>query len=126
MQARWMRLGRRSQPKTHRPRKVDSKKKAARPSMASGAPKTSPTKREYADQFMPNSNSCTMPVTTPMATLISSRVPKKRVRRLWSGLPVRCRLSARWPPASQSDGDGHEQEVVDAGSGELHPSQVVS
>ena len=90
MQARWMRLGRRSQPNSHRPRKVDSKKKAARPSMARGAPKTSPTKREYADQFMPNSNSCTMPVTTPMATLISSRVPKKRVSPRCSGLPVRC------------------------------------
>ena len=46
IQARWIRLGSRSQPKTHSPRKVDSKKKAARPSMANGAPKTSPTKRE--------------------------------------------------------------------------------
>jgi hypothetical protein len=49
--------------------------------MASGAPNTSPTKREYADQFMPNSNSCTSPVTTPMATLMSKSVPKKRVTR---------------------------------------------
>ena len=43
MQARWTRLGSRSQPKIHRPRNVDSKKKAARPSMASGAPNTAPT-----------------------------------------------------------------------------------
>ena len=43
MQARWMRLGSRSQPKSHSPRNVDSRKKAARPSMASGAPNTSPT-----------------------------------------------------------------------------------
>jgi hypothetical protein len=41
--------------------------------IASRAPGTSPTKREYADQFMPNWNSCTMPVTTPTAKLIRNR-----------------------------------------------------
>ena len=46
MQARWMRRGSRSQPKIHRPMKVDSKKNAISASKASGAPKTSPTKRE--------------------------------------------------------------------------------
>lgn len=46
MQAQWILLGSRSQPKIHRPMKVDSKKKASSASMASGAPKTSPTKRE--------------------------------------------------------------------------------
>ena len=45
MVARWIHRGRRSQPKIHRPRKVDSRKNASRPSMASGAPKMSPTKR---------------------------------------------------------------------------------
>ena len=35
-----------SQPKIHRPRNVDSRKNASRPSTASGAPKMSPTKRE--------------------------------------------------------------------------------
>ena len=39
-------LDRRSQPNTMRPMKVDSMKKAMRPSMASGAPKVSPTKLE--------------------------------------------------------------------------------
>ena len=82
MQARWSRLGSRSQPNSQMPRNVDSKKKAARPSIASGPPKTSPTKREYVDQFMPNSNSWTSPVTTPTATLMSSSVPKNRVSRL--------------------------------------------
>ena len=48
---------RRSQPKIHRPRKVDSMKKARRASKASGAPKMFPTNREYSDQFMPNWNS---------------------------------------------------------------------
>ncbi len=37
--------GRRPQPKIHSPRKVDSRKKASRASIASGAPKMSPTKR---------------------------------------------------------------------------------
>jgi hypothetical protein len=46
MQARWIFLGSRSQPKIHSPRKVDSTKKASSPSIASGAPKTSPTNRE--------------------------------------------------------------------------------
>ena len=69
-EARCSFLGRRSQPKIHRPRKVDSKKKASRPSIASGAPKTSPTKREYSLQAIPNWNSCTNPVATPMMKLI--------------------------------------------------------
>ena len=34
------------QPNSHSPRNVDSRKKAAGPSMASGAPKMSPTSRE--------------------------------------------------------------------------------
>ena len=37
---------RRSQPKIHSPRNVDSRKNEISPSMASGAPKMSPTKRE--------------------------------------------------------------------------------
>ena len=36
----------RPQPNSQRPRKVDSRKNAASPSIASGAPNTSPTKRE--------------------------------------------------------------------------------
>ena len=46
MQARWARLDSRFQPKIQRPRNVDSKKKAARPSKASGPPNTLPTRRE--------------------------------------------------------------------------------
>jgi hypothetical protein len=44
--ARCRRFGSRSQPKIHRPRNVDSRKNASRPSIASGAPNTSPTNRE--------------------------------------------------------------------------------
>ena len=46
MVARCSRGERRSQPKIQSPRNVDSRKKATSASMASGAPKTSPTNRE--------------------------------------------------------------------------------
>ena len=45
-EARWAPRGRTFQPNTHSPRKVDSRKNAARPSIASGAPNTSPTNFE--------------------------------------------------------------------------------
>ena len=83
-------LGSTFQPNSHNPRNVDSRKNAASPSMASGAPNTSPTNREYADQSMPNWNSWTSPVTTPTLTLISINVPKNRVSRRSSGSPDRC------------------------------------
>ena len=60
----------RPQPKIHTPRKVDSTKNASRPSSASGAPNTSPTKREYSLHAMPNWNSCTRPVATPTMKLM--------------------------------------------------------
>ena len=43
MVARWIRMGSRPQPKIHSPKNVDSMKNASSPSMASGAPKMSPT-----------------------------------------------------------------------------------
>ena len=46
MVARCTPFPRRPQPKIQSPMKVDSRKKASSPSMASGAPKMSPTKRE--------------------------------------------------------------------------------
>src|SRR5262249_49860391 len=70
---------RRSQPKIHTPRKVDSRKNASRASIARGAPKTSPTQREYSDQFIPNWNSWTMPVTTPIAKLTRKSFPQNFV-----------------------------------------------
>jgi hypothetical protein len=87
-----------SQPKIQRPMNVASKKKASSPSRASGAPKTSPTNREYSDQFMPNWNSCTIPVTTPMAKLMRKIEPKNRVIRRYSALPVR--YQAVWNTAA--------------------------
>ena len=89
MVARWSRCGSWSHPKIHSPMNVASRKNASRPSIASGAPKTSPTKREYSDQFMPNWNSCTMPVTTPIAKLMRKTLAPERVMRRYSALPVR-------------------------------------
>jgi len=101
MVARWTFFGRRSQPKIQRPRKVDSRKKASRPSIASGAPKMSPTNRLYELQFIPNWNSWTMPVTTPRAKLMRNSSPKKRVRRRYFASPVRTQAVCR--PATKND-----------------------
>ena len=87
--ARWIFGFSRPQPKIHSPRNVDSRKNATSASIASGAPNTSPTKREYWLQFMPNWNSCTMPVTTPMAKLIRNSFPKNLVRRRSASSPLR-------------------------------------
>src|SRR5215510_1800737 len=106
MQARWIRFGSRSQPKIQSPRKVDSRKNAASPSIARGAPKTSPTNREYTDQFIPNSNSCTRPVATPIAKLMRNKVPKKCVRRSHCSSFVRyqsvCMIATSGPSPSVS------------------------
>ena len=87
--ARCTRGDKRSQPKIHSPMNVASRANAARPSIASGAPNTPPTNSEYTDQFIPNWNSCTSPVATPMAKLMSSSVPKNFVRRSQASTPVR-------------------------------------
>src|SRR6516225_8109735 len=76
MHARCTSRGSRLQPKIHKPMKVDSKKNAARPSIASGAPNTSPTNREYSLQFMPNWNFFTIPGAPPNGKLIRKRLPK--------------------------------------------------
>ncbi len=120
MLARCSALGSLSQPKIHSPMNVASKKKAMRPSNARGAPNTSPTKREYDDQFMPNWNSCTMPVTTPMAKLIRKILPKNRVR--WSHFSVAGAIPGR---LEDRDGERHperqrnEEEMVERREAEL-------
>jgi len=68
---------------------VDSRKNATRASIASGAPKMSPMKREYSDQFMPNWNSWTIPVTTPIAKLMTNSLPQNFAMRRYRGLSVR-------------------------------------
>ena len=50
---------------------------------------------------MPNWNSCTMPVTTPMAKLIRNSLPQNLVARRYSSLPVR--YQAVWKPATSMD-----------------------
>ena len=117
--------GRTFQPNTHRPRNVDSRKKAASPSIASGAPNTSPTKREYADQSIPNWNSCTRPVTTPTAMLSSIRPAEE------PGQPPVVRVAGPVPPGVQhrheqpeADRHRHEEEVVDRRGRELGSREV--
>jgi hypothetical protein len=61
----------------------------------------SPTKREYALQFMPNWNSCTIPVTTPMAKLIRNSLPQNLVARRYRGAPVRTQAVCN--PATSAD-----------------------
>ena len=68
---------------------VDSSMNAPSPSSASGEPKTSPTKLEKDDQFIPNWNSCTRPVAAPIAKLIRKSVPKNRDRRSHFSSPLR-------------------------------------
>src|SRR4051794_26064988 len=77
------------QPKIQTPRNVASRKNAPSPSIASGAPKTLPTYFEYTAQFIPNWNSCTRPVATPIAKLISISVPKNFVNLSHASSPLR-------------------------------------
>src|SRR5690606_26432460 len=60
-------LGSLPRPNIQTPINVDSIKNASNASTANGAPNTSPINREYSDQFIPNWNSCRIPVTTPIA-----------------------------------------------------------
>src|SRR5690625_3392644 len=92
--ARWTRSDILPQPKIHSPRNTDSRKKAARPSRARGAPNTSPTYRAYSDQFKPNWNSWTMPVAMPMPKFTISIEPKNLVIRVQASL--RTGSLARW------------------------------
>ena len=87
--ARCSRGDRMSRPKIHNPRNVASRKNAASPSIANGAPNTCPTNFEYSDQFIPNWNSCTNPVATPIAKLIRNKRPKNPVSFNHASLPVR-------------------------------------
>ena len=112
------------QPKTQTPRNVDSRKNAARPSIASGAPNTSPT------------NFVRRPVHAELELLHQAgddadrdaeqqQPPKNFVSRRYSGSRVRyhcvCRIATS---GLRPDRDRHEQEVVDARHGELGARQV--
>ena len=115
----------RSQPKIHSPRNVASSANAAMPSIASGAPNTPPTNFEYADQFMPNWNSWTRPVATPIAKLISSSVPKNFVSRSHASFPVRCHFGLHHRhQRREAERERDEQEVVDRRHPELDPREI--
>jgi hypothetical protein len=125
MHARCTSRGRRVQPKIHRPMNVDSKKNAARPSIASGAPKTSPTNREYSLQFIPNWNSCTMPVATPSAKLIRKSLPKNRVNRYHAAFPVTTQTVCITAINGASPiVNGTKMKCIDGGGPELPPRHI--
>ena len=86
----------RFQPQMSTPTKVDSRKKAKMPSAASGAPKMSPTKREYAAQLVPNWNSSTIPVATPTAKVRANTLIQKRAMRLKISSPVFLYRLMKW------------------------------
>ena len=67
----------RRSPQTSRARKLDSRKKAKSPSIASVCPMTPPVRAEKAAQLVPNWNSIGTPVTTPMA----NERPKMRIQK---------------------------------------------
>jgi hypothetical protein len=60
-----------------RPTNADSRKNARMPSAASGAPNMSPTNPEKRDQFVPNWNSITMPLTTPITNVTAKSLVRK-------------------------------------------------
>ncbi|OPZ80273.1 MAG: hypothetical protein BWY76_03404 [bacterium ADurb.Bin429] len=68
---------------------MDSRKKVKITSAASGAPKISPTKREYAAQFVPNWNSSAMPPATPTAKVRAKMRIQSRAARFTTSSFVR-------------------------------------
>ena len=80
-------------PKRNRPRKVDSRKNANTPSIASGWPMTPPVRRANSDQLVPNWNSMGMPVTTPSRKLMAKIFAQKREAWFQRSLPVRRAMS---------------------------------
>ena len=76
------------QPSSSTPTKLDSRKKAKIPSAARGAPKMSPTNREYSDQLVPNWNSRVSPVTTPRAKVTANSFSQNRAIRPHASSPV--------------------------------------
>ena len=114
----------RSRPNRKTPRKVDSRKKASRPSAASGAPKMSPTNREYSAQLVPNWNSMMMPVATPMAkVVVKSLIQKFGGRHVGRDAALVVAPLGEHDHQRQPDADGHEDEVVADGEGELDAGQ---
>ena len=112
----------RCSPKTSRPRKLDSRKNANSPSIASVWPMTPPAYRENAAQLVPNWNSIGMPVTTPTAKLMPKIRIQNRAASFQRASPVR---SAERLQHDDEQREAHrelrEEVVVDDREGELQP-----
>ncbi len=64
-------------------------------SAASGAPKMSPTSLEYSDQLVPNENSSTIPVATPITNTRPRIFTRKEESILYiSSFFARCSVSS--------------------------------
>ena len=70
----------RSHPNTRIARNPDSRKNAKIPSAARAEPNTSPANRENRAQLLPNWNSITIPVATPMVKLTANTCVQNRPR----------------------------------------------
>ncbi len=125
MHARWTFFGSLSHPKTHSPRNVDSRKKASSASMASGAPKMSPDEAGVLGPVHAELElHARCPSTTPMAKLMRKSLPQNFVSFCHTSLPVTTQAvcSAGHDP-HEAQGQRDEEEVVDAGDGELPSRQ---
>ena len=93
MVARWTALGR-GPSRTATGRGRSTRKRTPRAPRSPAARRRRRRRSGIDDQVMPNWNSCTSPVATPTAKLISISVPKKRVSRSYSSSPGGTRPSA--------------------------------
>ena len=115
---------RRFSPKRKRPRKVDSRKKAKTPSIASGWPITPPVRRENSDQLVPNWNSIGMPVTTPRRKLMAKIFAQKRAAWLQrSSAGAQGDELHDHHQQRQAHGELREQIVERDGEGEVNAVQ---
>ena len=125
MQVRCSFFERRSHPKIQIPKKVDSKKKATRPSMARGPPK-----------ILPDEAGVVGPVHAELELLDQTgHHPNRHIDQQQGpeelGEPLEGRVVVAIPTGleqchqeGQADGDRHEQEVVDARGGELPAGEI--
>ena len=103
---------------------VDSRKKATVASMASGAPKMSPTNFEYSAQFMPNWNSSVMPGDHPDGE-VHQRGACSSTSPFQEGLVPRPRVAGLHvgDHDGEPEGERDEEEVEEGDGGELDPGE---
>ncbi len=123
--ARWRRGDSRFQPKIQRPRNVDSRKNAARPSTASGAPKTLPDESRVHRPVHPELELLHEPGRDADREVDQEERPEEtsQPQPIVVPAPVPQRLEDRHDRA-EPERERHEQEVVERGGRELAACQV--